>query len=291
VKFALIEAEKADFPVAFMCRQLGVSRSGYYVWQGRLPSNRSVETAQLGNEVKAVYHENKGRYGSPRVLRELKARGRCTSRKRVARIMHDQGLFARQRKRCRRTTDSHHPFPIANNLLERNFETSAPNMVWVTDLTYIWTGEGWLYLAAILDLYSRAVVGWAMSDRIDTMLCLKALDMAVTSRRPPPGLVHHSDRGSQYASHDYREALKKHGMVCSMSRRGDCWDNAVAESFWGTLKNELADEMDFASRGEARRVIFEYIETYYNLRRRHSSIAYRSPLEHERLYRATVEAP
>lgn len=284
MKFALIDVEKAAFPIRFMCEQLGVSRSGYYAWQGRAPSERAVETAELGNEVEAIYGEHKGRYGSPRILCELGAHGRCTSRKRVARIMREKGLVARCRKRGHRTTDSNHPFPIAENLLARHFQTSAPNQIWVTDLTYIWTREGWLYLSAILDLYSRAVVGWAMSDRIDTTLCLTALEMAVTARRPPAGLVHHSDRGSQYASHEYRAALTQHAMVCSMSRRGDCWDNAVAESFWGTLKNELADEMDFASRSEARRIIFDYIEGFYNLRRRHSSIAYRSPREHELLY-------
>lgn len=290
MKFAFIEAEKADLPVAFMCRQLGVSRSGFYSWQDREPSQRAVETAAIGVEVDAVFVENKGRYGSPRVLLELVAQGRCTSRKRVARIMQERGLVARRRKRFCRTTDSNHPFPIADNLLDRNFETDAPNKVWVTDITYIRTHQGWLYLSAIIDLYSRAVVGWAMSDRIDTALCLKALDMAVKTRRPGRGLVHHSDRGSQYASGDYRKALEKHGMVCSMSRRGDCWDNAVAESFWGTLKNELANEINFASRSEARRVIFEYIETYYNLRRRHSSIGYRSPREHEMLYNNETEA-
>jgi transposase InsO family protein len=289
VKFALIDAEKADFPITFMCQELSVSRSGYYAWRRRRPSNRAIQTAELGREVAAVYRQSKGRYGSPRVVRELGALGWCTSRKRVARIMRENGLVARRRKRFRRTTDSNHPFPIAKNLLERNFTTNAPNQAWVTDITYIWTREGWLYLAAILDLYSRAVVGWAMSERIDTDMCLSALDMAVRARRPAPGLVHHSDRGCQYASHDYRKALRKHGIECSMSRRGDCWDNAVAESFWGTLKNELADQMDFATRTEARGVIFEYIETFYNLRRRHSSIAYRSPREHELLFIAGAE--
>jgi len=284
VKFALVDAEKAEFPVGFMCRQLGVSRSGYYAWRGRPPSKRAGETAALRGEVEAVFRENKGRYGSPRVLSELSGRGRCTSRKRVARLMRDQGLVARRRPPGRRTTDSDHPFPVAPNLLERTFATSAPNQVWVTDLTYIWTREGWLYLSAILDLYSRAVVGWAMSDRIDTALCLRALHMAVAARRPAPGLVHHSDRGSQYASQEYRHALAQHGIVCSMSRRGDCWDNAVAESFWSTLKTELADDLDVVSRAAARRVIFEYIETFYNLRRRHSSISYRSPRDHELLY-------
>ena len=291
MKFALIDAEKAAFPIRFMCEQLGVSHSGYYAWQGRPPSARSVDTAELGEKIKEVYKENKGRYGSPRIVRDLVAHGRCTSRKRVARIMQDKGLVAKQRKRFRRTTDSNHPYPIAENLLDRNFTTEAPNQVWVTDLTYIWTREGWLYLSAILDLYSRSVVGWAMSETIDTELCSRALEMAVQARRPAAGLVHHSDRGSQYASHDYRAALSKYGMVCSMSRRGNCWDNAVAESFWGTLKTELADEMDFASRSEARTVIFEYIEGFYNLRRRHSSIEYRTPREYEMLFSSRAETP
>jgi len=291
VKFALIDAEKAKFPVDFMTQQLGVSRSGYYAWRGRAPSKRAVDDGELGREVAAVFRQSKRRYGSPRIVRELKEQGRCTSRKRVARSMQTQGLAAKRRKRFCRTTDSNHQFPIAENVLDRNFETSAPNQAWVTDITYIWTGEGWLYLAAILDLYSRAVVGWAMSENIDTALCLKALNMAIKARGPVVGLVHHSDRGSQYASHDYRKALAGQGVICSMSRRGDCWDNAVAESFWGTLKNELGEEMDFVTRAQARRVIFEYIEVFYNLRRRHSSIEYRSPREHERLYTAEKKAP
>lgn len=291
MKFSFMEAEKANFPIEFMSQQFGVSRSGYYAWRGRAPSKRTVENAELGCRIAAIYHQSKRRYGSPRVQRELQATGRCASRKRIAHIMQAQGLFACRRKRFRRTTDSNHSFPIAENLLDRNFKTAAPNQAWVTDITYIWTREGWLYLAAILDLYSRAVVGWAMSQHIDTELCLNALNMAIKARAPGAGLVHHSDRGSQYASHAYRQALEQHGIIASMSRRGDCWDNAVAESFWGTLKNELADEMDFATRADARRVIFEYIESFYNLRRRHSSIAYRSPREHELLYSAEAKAP
>jgi transposase InsO family protein len=285
-----MDAEKAHFPIDFMSRQLGVSRSGYYAWRGRAPSPRAGDATKLGQEVAVIYRQNKCRYGSPRILRDLEAQGRRVSRKRVAHSMRVQGLVARRRKRFCRTTDSNHPFPIADNVLQRNFETSAPNQAWVTDITYIRTREGWLYLAAIIDLYSRAVVGWAMSERIDTELCLTALNMAIKARSPVAGLVHHSDRGSQYASHDYRKALRDQGMVCSMSRRGNCWDNAVAESFWATLKNEIADEMDFVTRAAARSVIFEYIETYYNLRRRHSSIAYRSPREHEQLYMAGKKA-
>jgi len=281
VKFAAIEAKKAEYPITLMCRQLGVSRSGYYAWRGRKPSKRAQETSRLGAEVRAIYSEHKGRYGSPRVVRELRARGRCTSRNRVSRIMRDQGLQARQSKLFRRTTDSEHGFAVAENLLERDFHTQRPNQVWVTDLTFIRTRDGWLYLSAIIDLYSRAIVGWAMGDRIDTALCLRALNMAVRFRRPRPGLVHHSDRGVQYASHAYQKALARYGIRCSMSRRGDCWDNAVAESFWGTLKCELDDELRSVSRRGAQGAIFEYIETYYNRRRRHSSIDYNTPLEYE----------
>ncbi len=283
MRFAFIEAEKANFPIAFMCARLEVSRSGYYAWRGRGPSQRALEDQRLAALVVSIHGESKGRYGSPRVSAELRARGQRTSRKRVARLMQAQGLSGRPRKRRQRTTDSQHALPVAENLLGRDFHAEEPNRVWVTDITYIWTREGWLYLAAILDLYSRAVVGWAMSERIDTELCLTALAMAVTSRRPPPGLTHHSDRGSQYASRAYRRALEAHGMLCSMSRKGDCWDNAVAESFWGTLKAELIEGEDLASRAQARRAVFEYIEVFYNRRRRHSSIQYRSPLEHEAL--------
>ena len=289
MKFALITAEKANFPIGFMCRQLGVSRSGYYAWRDRKPSPRMLEAAELGREVIAAFRHSKRRYGSPRIWRELRAQGRCTSRKRIARLMQVQGLVARRRRRFCRTTDSNHLFPIADNLLDRNFKTSAPNRVWVTDITYIETREGWLYLAAIIDLYSRAVVGWATSARIDTELCLAALNMAIQWRRPAPGLIHHSDRGSQYASSDYRRALEAHGIVCSMSRRGNCWDNAVAESFWGTLKNELHEQLDFYNRAQARSVIFEYIEDFYNGRRRHSSIDYCSPREYEALYRGNIK--
>jgi len=291
VKFALIEAEKADFPVRFMCRQLGVSRSGYYAWRGRVPSATARETEALGKEVQVVFGAHKGRYGSPRVLLDLKGQGRCTGRKRIARIMRQRGLFARSPKRFRRTTDSNHSFPIADNLLGRKFTTVAPNEAWVTDITYIWTREGWLYLSAILDLYSRAVVGWAVSQNIDTTLCLKALEMAVARRRPKAGLLHHSDRGAQYASHDYQDALTRYGMVCSMSRRGDCWDNAVAESFWATLKAELQQDLAGASRSEARRILFEYVESFYNLRRRHSSSGNCSPRDYELLYFATAVTP
>jgi putative transposase len=284
VKFRFIDAEKANFPVDFMCSQLGVSRSGYYAARVRKPSPRAKDEALLVAEMKAVHQESRGTYGSPRVHAQLKTNGRATSRKRVARVMRQEGLVARSKKRFRRTTDSNHTFPIAENVVGRDFTATAPNEAWVTDITYVWTREGWLYVAAILDLYSRMVVGWAMSERIDRQLCLDALTMAVEARRPVPGLVHHSDRGSQYASTEYRRALETHEMVCSMSRKADCWDNAVAESFWSTLKAELVDGTDFPTRAAARQAVFEFIEVFYNRRRIHSRLAYRTPAQHEALY-------
>jgi len=284
VKFAFIDAEKALFPVEFMCKQFSVSSAGYYASRGRKPSARALDEVALEKEIALVHEGSRKAYGSPRVHEQLKKEGRRTSRKRVARIMRDKALVARVKRRFRRTTDSNHPFPIAENVLGRAFTVDAPNKVWVTDITYVDTREGWLYLAAIVDLYSRKVVGWAMSRRIDAQLCLDALQMALLARNPPPGLIHHSDRGSQYASHEYRRLLEKHGIICSMSRRGDCWDNAVAESFWGTLKTELVYRTDFVTRTAAREAIFEYIEVFYNRRRLHSSVGFLSPAEHEALY-------
>jgi len=290
VKFALIDVEKTNFPIGFMCDELGVSRSGYYAWRERRPSKRSQKDEELLEDITESHRLSRRKYGSPRVFKDLQALGRRTSRKRIARLMRDHGLVARTKKRFKRTTDSKHSFPIAENLLGRAFDVDAPNLVWVTDITYVWTKEGWLYLAAIVDLYARVVVGWAMSERIDTALCLDALEMAMTARRPRAGLIHHSDRGSQYASHEYRRALERHGARCSMSRKGDCWDNAVAESFWSTLKMELIYDEDFETRAETRQAIFEYIEVFYNRRRRHSSIGYRFPVEHEQLYRSAAQA-
>src|SRR6187397_161460 len=218
----------ADFPVQVMCELLGVSRGGYYAWAGRAESARAADDRTLAAEIRAAYEASRGRYGSPRVHAELRARGRRIGRKRVARLMRGMGLAARRRRRFRRTTDSRHAFPIAPNLLERNFTAEAPDRVWLADLTYIWTAQGWLYLAAVLDLYTRRVVGWAMADHLRHELTLAALDMAIVRQRPAPGLVHHADRGVQYAAHAYRTRLRHHSMVCSMSRKGDCWDNALA---------------------------------------------------------------
>jgi putative transposase len=293
MRFAFIDAKKAEYPIGFMCEQLGLSPSGYYAWKLRKPSRRESEDVLLGVEVAAAHQASGKRYGSTRVHKVLLAAGRKTSRKRVARLMRKQSLVARpQRMKKRRmcTTDSNHAFPIAPDLVGRDFTAQAPNKIWVTDITYIWTREGWLYLAAIVDLYSRRVVGWATSERIDTKLCLAALRQAVLERRPAPGLIHHSDRGSQYASEEYRQALATHGIVCSMSRKGDCLDNAVAESLWSTIKAELVELTDFPTRAVARQQIFEYIEVFYNRRRLHSSIDYRSPIIYESLFNHAAPA-
>jgi len=281
VKFAFIASKKVAFPIAAMCSVLGVSRPGYYAWRKRPPGARSKADAKLAVEIRLAHKRSRGRYGSPRVHRELAARGHRVGRKRVERLMRQDGLRGRPKRRFRRTTDSNHVMPIAPNVLARNFTTSAPNLAWVTDVTYIATGEGWLYLAVMLDLFSRRVVGWAVSETNDRVLALAALSRAICARRPLPGLVHHSDRGSPYASDDYRAALRNHGFVASMSRKGDCWDNAVAESFFATLRAELVDDERYATRAAAVASIGEYIEGFYNTVRRHSSIDYVSPIEFE----------
>ena len=280
MKFDFIDAKKACYPVALLCRHLGVSRSGYYAWAQRPESQRDKSDRALSVEVAAVHQESRSRYGSPRVHAELRSRGRRVSRKRVARLMRQQGLRARPRRRFVRTTDSAHSHPVAPNALDRKFEPTQPNCVWAGDITYVWTAEGWLYLAVLLDLFSRKVVGWAMSEKIDRELVLSALDMALLGR-PAPAL-HHSDRGSQYASEDYRHLLEQRGITCSMSRKGNCWDNAVVESFFSSLKQELVYLTTFKTHQEAKPALFEYIEVFYNRKRRHSSLGYLSPVEYER---------
>jgi transposase InsO family protein len=284
VKFAFIAVEKASAPVAALCKVLEVSRSGYYAWERRVPSARSREDAKLRVHIAAIHERSRGVYGAPRVHAELRASGFRVSRKRVARLMSELGLESRRKRRFKATTDSRHTLPVAENVLDRKFEVDAPNVAWVTDITYVWTSEGWLYLAAILDLFSRRVVGFAMSERIDRQLALDALCAAVGRRLPNAGLVHHSDRGSQYASGDYQDALDEAGVVCSMSRKGNCWDNAVAESFFATLKTELVYLRRFATRAEAREAIFEFIESFYNRERRHSTLGYLSPVAFERKF-------
>jgi putative transposase len=286
VRFAFIATEKAAFPVRLLCRTLHVSRAGFYAWQVRPPARRGQVDERLSVEIAAIHAESRQCYGSPRVHAELRDRGHRTSRKRVARLMRHHQLASRRRRRFRATTDSRHPFPVAPNVLARQFAQGAPDRAWVTDITYLPTDEGWLYLAVILDLCSRVVVGWAMSERITRELTLDALDMALVQRRPRRGLLHHSDRGSQYASGDYQRALAAEGIVCSMSRRGNCWDNAVAESFFATVKVELAHDARWETRVAARTALFEYIEVFYNGQRRHSSLGYLSPRAFERQRRS-----
>lgn len=260
---------------------MGVPRSGYYAWKDRAPSPREVADAALAVEVAATHARSKNRYGSPRVHRALRKRGVRVGCKRVARLMRKQGLVAKQKRRYRRTTDSKHAYPIAPNVLERDFRPEAPNEAWAGDVTYIHTAEGWAYLAVLLDLYSRRVVGWALSDANDTKLALDVLERAVSSRGVHRGLVQHTDRGSPYASAEYRRALDQHGIVASMSRTGDCWDNAVAESFFATLRAELVDHESYATREAAERALREYIECFYNLERLHSFLDYVSPVQFE----------
>lgn len=279
--YELIHAERASFPIAFSCRVLGVPRSGYYRWRSGKPTKRAQADEALAVEVKKIHRKHKGRYGSPRIHRDLREDGRRVGRKRVARVMREHGLRGYVPRRFRRTTDSRHDFRIAPNLLERDFETSAPNRAWVGDITYVPARDGWLYLAVLLDLFSRRIVGWAMSDRIDTELALSALEMAVKQREPAPGLIHHTDRDGRYASHEYQAALRRHGMLTSMSRKADCWDNAVAESVFATLEKELLRDQPLKSRADTRADIADYIENYYNVRRRHSYLDYATPLAYE----------
>jgi transposase InsO family protein len=282
VRFAFVDAEKANHDVSTLCRVLQVRRSGYYAWRSRGESARELEDQKLVVEIRAVFAEMKRRYGSPRVRRELRNRGTRVCRHRVARLMREQGLQARPPRKFVCTTDSRHDLPTPPNILDRTFTAEEPDSVWAGDVTFLPTREGWLYLAVLLDLYSRRVVGWAMSERNDESLTLAALRMAIDLRQPEPGLVHHTDRGTTYASGAYQDALAKHGMVCSMSRKGNCWDNAVVESFFSTLDIECAREEPFASRAAARHEVTNYILGFYNPTRLHSSLGYVSPMEFER---------
>jgi putative transposase len=282
MRFRFIEDRRTDYPVRILCDVLGVSPAGYYAWRARPESQRSAANRRLVDEIRQAHRDSHGRYGSPRIHQELKAQGRNASRGRIERLMHYSGIRAIMARPHRvRTTDSHHDFPIAPNLLDRNFTAAAPNRIWLADITYIETDQGWLYLAAVMDLYSRKVVGWAMEDHLRTGLPLAALKMAVSAQRPGAGLIHHSDRGVQYASADYRNALQAAGIQASMSRKADCYDNAPMESFFHTLKTELVHHRKYATRAEATRDIFAYIEGFYNRTRRHSAIGYISPTELE----------
>jgi transposase InsO family protein len=283
-EFEFIDAEKAQYPIGLLCKALDVSRPGYYAHVRRPASKHAERDVALGVKVAAIHAQSAKTYGSPRVHDELREEGEHVSRKRVARLMREQDLRGKRRKPYCVTTQSEHEDPIAPNVLGRDFSASAPNQKWVGDITYIRTREGWLYLAVLIDLFSRRVVGWAMSHSLATELPLRALRMAIQMRRPPRGLIHHTDRGCQYASSEYRAVLERHGIVASMSRKGNCWDNAVAESFFATLKTELVRDVDFLTHAHARREVFAYIEGFYNRRRRHSSLGYANPNKVEMLF-------
>jgi putative transposase len=288
--FEFIHVEKAQFSIAELCRNLDVSRSGYHKWSIAGPSQRQRDDERLGAEIRAIHRRTRERYGSPRVHEELLAQGRRIGRKRVARLMRQNGLKGIARRRFRRTTDSSHRHPVAPNLLEQNFTAAAPNQVWVGDITYIWTLEGWAYLAVLLDICSRRVVGWALRRSLSRELAISALSRALKARGNVRGLIHHTDRGSQYASRGYRLVLETNGLRQSMSGVGNCFDNAVAESFFATLKKELVHRCVFATRTEAYDAIADYIEHFYNSARRHSAIGYATPIEHERLTQAPLAA-
>jgi len=281
VTFRFIDQHKGRWPVRLLCQALEVSPAGYYAWRQRPRSARRQRRDALLVEVRAIHAEFRARYGSPRVHAELAARGQGCCVNTVARLMREDGIRAKTARKFRCTTDSDHDLPVADNLLGRQFDPEAPNEAWVADITYIPTRQGWLYLAAVEDLYSRRVVGWSMAERLESRLAVDALELAVRRRLPGEGLLAHSDRGSQYASDHYQGLLARHGITCSMSRRADCWDNAPMESFFASLKKELVHGADFATRAEARAAVVEYIEVFYNTRRRHSSLGYVSPAEYE----------
>lgn len=280
--FRFIEEHREQWPVRLLCDTLEVSTAGYYAWRDRPTGARRERRDALVVEIRAVHAEVKARYGSPRIHAELAARGRDCCVNTVAKLMRNHDIRAKTARKFRQTTDSNHDLPVAENLLDRRFDPEEPNERWVADITYIPTREGWLYLAAVEDLYSRRVVGWSMADHMESRLVVDALELAVQRRLPDEGLLAHSDRGSQYASEHYQLLLAKHGIACSMSRRADCWDNAPMESFFASLKKELVHGADFTTRQEARAAIVEYIEVFYNTKRRHSSLGYLSPAEYER---------
>jgi putative transposase len=286
VKYTFIQSQAQDYPIQTLCRVLDVSTSGYYDWRDRPMSVRERVNQGLLAEIRDIHVESKERYGSPRIHAELKERGQKVGRKRVERLMSLHDIVAQRSKRHRRTYTHRETQVAEENHLDREFDASGPNEKWVSDITFIPTRQGWLYLAIVLDLYSRAIVGWSMSKRINGQLVHDALDMAINQRETNKGMLVHSDQGSQYTAQSYREKLREHEMICSMSRKGECHDNAVAESFFHTLKEELVYDADYKTHNEARQAIFKYIELFYNRKRRHSYLNYKAPFEYENMARA-----
>jgi transposase InsO family protein len=283
VRFAFIDEAKKEFPVHRLCRVLGVSQSGYFAWKGRPACRRQHEDMVLLAHVRSAFALSHGTYGSPRMARELQDSGLAVGRRRTARLMRENGLRARQKRRFKRTTDSNHNSPVAPNLLDQDFSAEGPDQKWGSDISYIWTREGWLYLAVVIDLFARRVVGWAVADRLHQELALTALRKALTMRRPAPGLIHHADRGSQYCSTDYQAELRKHGILISMSGKANCYDNSMVESFFKTLKSELVWRTMFETRQDAEQAIGRYIDGFYNPVRRHSALGFTSPVKFEKM--------
>jgi putative transposase len=280
VKYGWIDTERSTYALNMLCAVLSVSPSGYRSWKrGGCAQRNRLSDAQMLELIRSVHVQFKGAYGSPRMLKELRARGIPAAKSRVERLMRDNGIRARHKRRYKATTDSNHAFAVAKNLLERKFVASEPNRVWTADMTYVWTGEGFLYLAVVLDLFNREIVGWSIRPTMSTQIAVDALKMACFRRKPAPGVIHHSDRGSQYASNAFQAALAQHGMVCSMSRKGNCWDNAPSESFFNSLKNERVHTQHYATHEQAQADLFDYIEVFYNRSRRHSTLGYVSPTQ------------
>ncbi len=284
MRYQVIREQASASPVRALCAVLDVPRSGYYAWRDRPPSERERANERLVVQLRVLHEQSRRTYGSPRMTQALQASGERCNEKRIARLMRQEGLRPKTVRKFKVTTDSKHTHAVAPNVVNRDFTARQPNQVWLSDITYVWTTEGWLYLAAVLDVYSRKIVGWATSETIDGELAKSALRQAVGRRQPPPGLVHHSDRGGQYACGDYQQLLGDWQMVGSMSRKGDCWDNAPMESFFGSLKRELVYHERFATKAEARAKLFEYIEAFYNNWRRHTSLDGVSPAAYERTY-------
>ena len=278
MKFSFIKESLSEFPVAAACDVLDISRSGYYAWRDRPASAQAKRRDELARKIMAVRQGRRRVYGSPRVHKALKDQRESVCQNTVAKVMKQRKMQVKPRKKfVPKTTDSNHGRPVAKNILDRQFTAEAPNRKWVADITYIPTDQGWLYLAGVMDLYSRKIVGWAMADHMKTELAAEAMKMAIVHRCPEKGLLHHSDQGVQFASEDYLHLLQSHNVECSMSNKGDCWDNACAESFWATLKTELVNDEHYATHEQARQSIFEYIEVFYNRQRLHSSLGYVSP--------------
>jgi len=282
VRYAFIRDYRSEFRVSKMCEVLEVSRSGFYDWLRNPESRRKRDNRALLSAIRIAFEKSRQTYGSPRMTVELNESGVACSENRVARLMCESGIRAVGKRKYRVTTQSKHTYPVAENLLNRQFSADKPNAVWLSDITYIWTSEGWLYLAAVIDVHSRMLVGWSMGRRITAELTLDALHQAINRRNVTPELMHHSDRGSQYAAGEYQKLLRETQMICSMSRKGNCWDNAPMESFFATLKAELVYRERFKTRQEAKTKIFEYIEVFYNRQRRHSTLGNSSPVDFER---------